>query len=466
MSHFFNNDSSSSTDVIQKKKKKIKKKQIVYTLDSLPPTSEISQFIQQYIKNTKKMDPLIANKILDVVDQNKINLPKNLKNVLSKCLKKDESVYEQVPEKQAEELEEEPEEFAFERRISECMESEKGVEMIDSYISHYSDLIDSLDSSLNQTEPRDPIELQLDIKDNTPRLSQLEKLIKAKLSLYNQSIYHISYVSYKKCLTLLLSICNILNKPVNKLFYIKMLMKTKYDKPDLVNLLSGIEEAKKIYFDFLFFEEDIMKQRKSISSKKGATSQISSSIISEHALAHTSVLEGNRSNDSSLDFVVIEEEKLDDEFKLIYFIRTDYNKAVSYYKEHLDTSFNCKIMREFCVRTFQENDLQLTNEILNKIEQNQESEQTTASQKIEWDDKLENIAMVLEIIGIRPLNIIKSKFVILEKNQLLLRSLNKKMELMRAYFLKINYDYEGSANIIKSVMGVEVGDIIVPEHIY
>ncbi|KRH95089.1 hypothetical protein M153_310005516 [Pseudoloma neurophilia] len=594
MAHFFGNDSSSTSDVIQKKKSKTKKKQIIYTLDSLPPVNERTTFIQQYIKNTKKMDSIIAEKILKVVEENNINLPKNLKNVLNKNIKKNIDEIEHSQQINIEESEEEPEEIAFDRKISECMESENGISKLEDFILEYSKLISTIDNyekegekqqgEKQQGEKQQGEEQQGEIQgekqqgeeqqgeeqqgekqqgkeqqgekqqgkeqqgeiqghkqgkehkqkelnhkehslkqhsleqhsleqDDFIKLSQLEKLLKAKLSLFNQTIYHINYFEYKKCLIQLLKICNLLKKSVNKLFYIKMLMKTKYDKSDLIELLSGIDEAKKIYFDFLFFEDDITIQRKRAGEK---------------ILKIKSEYEENQTIDHSLDFIVIEEEKLDEEYKLIYFIRSDYKKAVEYYKKNTKIIYNNKILREFCVRSFQENDLQLTNEILEKmenkkyiednkdmenkkyiednkdmekkkyIEDNKDMEdkkymedtmekkkymedtmekkkymekymedntEKCMENKAEWDEKLENIAIVLEIIGIRPLNIIKTKFVILEKNHLLLRSLNKKMELMRAYFLKINYDYEGSANIIKSVMGVEVGDFIVAEEI-
>lgn len=425
MSHFFNDSSSSETVQVQKKKKKTKKSDVKYTIDNLPTSDkEKIAFITKYLKDNKNIDPIIAQNLLDTQP-----LTKNLKNVLTKMLKKNEKVEEAVFVENDEETVEEREDVVFERRIGECMESERGIEMLD---EHIFSILNIRKESAQEKEPSKFIDPQIfnNFKTENTKLSQLEKLYKAKLSLLNQNIYSIPYLEYKNTLIQYLTVSDLLNKSCNKLFYIKMLIKTNYDKEDLIKYLSNIKEANKIYFDFLFFETE-QKDEKLQKSR-------SDTVIERY-------------------HVVIEKEKLDEEFKLIYFIRTDYKKAVEYYKNN-NLEYNRKILREFCIRSFQENDLHLTNELIEKFSQNKNQQFL--------DDKLENIAIVLEIVGIRPLEIIKTKFVMLEKNQLLLRSLNKKMELMRAYFLKINYDYEGCANIIKTVMGVEVGDFIVPEELH
>lgn len=438
MSHFFH-DSSSSENIKTfetKKKKKVKNKKEKYTLDNLPVDEKQKiNFISNYIKENKKIESNIAEDLLKIK-----GLPKNLKNVLQKfIIKKNEPVEIEEIQQEFYDLEiKDKEENKIENKISDCMEfGLKGVEMLDDLIKDYQNIL----------VEKKPIKFK-DLENHEQILKKytfLEKLLKAKLSLFNQHINNISYLNFKNTLGDYLYISDILEKPTNKLFYIKMLMKTDYIKKDLIDFLSGIEEAKKIYFDFLFFSpvkptifEDSNKIRDAL-DKNGDSNE------SEN-------LELEKTHEMK-----IEEEKLDDEFKLIYFLRTDYQKAVEYYSKNKNFKFNEKILKEFCIKSFQKNDLLLTNELISLI--------WNESNFMHMDENFENISITLEIVGIKPLEIIKNKFVILEKNTLLLKSLSKKMELMRAYFLKINYDYEGCADIIKNEMGVEISDFMVCEEI-
>lgn len=404
MSHFF--DESSSTvenTIISKKtnKKKKNKSKPEYTIDNLPVDEKQKfSFISNYLKTNKNVSVEILDNLLRLD-----GLPRNLKNTLSKMknkktIKIDDNhvIVQDHEDENLDNSDKEDDDTALDRKISECMElGFKGVSVIDQVLK---------------------IQEQKD--DNN---AILEKLLKTKLSLLNQHLSSSTYFEYKETLKAYLKTCKELNKTTNALFYIKMLMKTKYDENDLVQFLSEIEDAKKIYFDFIFFSKSMVDKKK-YHSDEGINQE--------------------------KEIQIIDENKLDDEYKLIYYVRNDFQKAIEYFRDS-KCEFNQKILREFCLKSFEENELHLTKEIIKKIE--------------ELDDHLENIAITLEIVGLVPLDKIKSKFVILEKNTLLLKSINRKMELMRAYFLKINFDYEGCCNIISDTMGVEVNDFLVPEKI-
>ncbi|ELQ75635.1 hypothetical protein THOM_1406 [Trachipleistophora hominis] len=271
------------------------------------------------------------------------------------------------------------------------------------------------------------IEVSLGIQDlkfadeteqNNELLMKKEKILKAKLGLYNKNIANASYNAYKSTLQDYIRVNELLSKDGNVIFYVKMLLKVKHDTIDLIRFLSTIKEARKIYQDQLFF-----------------------SSVDAHNKKEILRVDGQQDSDAFYD-------SLDEEFKLAYLLRTQYDNAVTYFydDQNANVQYNDKILKEFAVASFQKEDFKLTNDIIGRIAKREE--------------ELDDIIVVLEILGVRKPEILKDKFVMLEKNELMLKSTNRRMELMRAYFMCINWDFDECTKIIKDEMGIDCYEIV------
>lgn len=393
MSHFFREEIVENKKTPKKVQQKKTKSKEEFTITNLPENEKQKfNFISTYLKKHKHLEDGLVDELLKIE-----KLPRTLRNKLTKMKSSTENneVEEYIVDDKVDN------EVDFDKIVGDCIEQgvEKGIK------------------KLNDVEVSLGIENLSICKEsnNNELLLKKEKILKAKLGLYNRNIECISFDLYKPVLEDYVEVCKILNKNGNIIFYVKMLLKTEHKKCELLPFLSTIAEARKIYFDQVFFSSEDEKQILNFDAHK-----------------------------TSNEFY----ESLDEEYKLAYLLRTNYDEAVKYYYDEKNSHvvYCDNILREFIHCSFCKMDLRITSDLIDKI--------------AERDDHLENIVIVLEILKIRKPEILSTKFVILEQNALMLKSLNKKMELMRAYFCCLNWDFKESAKILKDVMNIECHDTI------
>ncbi|ELA47433.1 hypothetical protein VCUG_01084 [Vavraia culicis subsp. floridensis] len=397
MSHFFKEDSTEEKKVFTKKLPKKQKNKDEFDIRHLPTNEKQKfNFISTYLKQNKQIDDDLIDELLGIE-----RLPRTLKNKLMK-MKVDVE-------------EEEKENWVVEKKVDDTVDFDQ---MIGNLMEK--DLAEGI-KGLQEAEVSlgiDGFRFVDENKENDRLLVNKEKILKAKLGLYNKNIMETSYDAYKTTLQDYIKVNELLSKDGNIVFYVKMLLRIKHDRLDMIKFLSTITEARKIYQDQLFF----------YSSGPGSKKEI---------------LRIDGQGDSDAFY-----ESLDEEYKLVYLLRTDYDRAIQYFydKENADVQYNDKILKEFAVLSFQREDLKVADNLITRI-----------SAK---EDDLDDIIVVLEILGIRKPKILKDKFVILEKNELMLKSKNRRMELMRAYFMCVNWNFDECSKIIKDEMGINCYDIV------
>lgn len=397
MSHFFKEDSTEEKKVFTKKLPKKQKNKDEFDIRHLPTNEKQKfNFISTYLKQNKQIDDDLIDELLGIE-----RLPRTLKNKLMK-MKVDVE-------------EEEKENWVVEKKVDDTVDFDQ---MIGNLMEK--DLAEGI-KGLQEAEVSlgiDGFRFVDENKENDRLLVNKEKILKAKLGLYNKNIMDTSYDAYKTTLQDYIKVNELLSKDGNIVFYVKMLLRIKHDRLDMIKFLSTITEARKIYQDQLFF----------YSSGPGSKKEI---------------LRIDGQGDSDAFY-----ESLDEEYKLVYLLRTDYDRAIQYFydKENADVQYNDKILKEFAVLSFQREDLKVADNLITRI-----------SAK---EDDLDDIIVVLEILGIRKPKILKDKFVILEKNELILKSKNRRMELMRAYFMCVNWNFDKCTKIIKDEMGINCYDIV------
>lgn len=469
MSHFFEEDSTEENVKKQQLGKKLsskKAKAATKAADNVPmkeseahlsstpssfianlPANDKQKFttISTYLKQNKSINDRLRDELLSIE-----GLPKSLRNRIAIKNKKREE-----EEKEKEEEEKEEDKTVEKREVKGEADKniyDKGDE------DNYDNILDdeaSLDKAIGNLmekglqegiEALTRLEKSISEKDGEEAINKqtIEKVLKAKLGLYNKNIDKVAYGTYKATLKEFIEIGGGKGKRV--LFYVRMLLRIADDRNDLLGFLEGVEEAKKIYYDQIFFYGDEYKSHEG--KERNGNEDLIDSVKQSGPL-------------SSITY-----DSLDNEYKLIYLIRSDYKKAAEYFYDNEDVDYSEKILNEFILLSFKKEEFKLTTDLIIRRGKSEKVNELTKSDSFNshsslnsltslCENTLDNIIIVLEIIGFLPTNLLRENLLILENNNLMLRSKNRRMELMRAYFLCVNWDFEECGRILKREMGID-----------